>query len=184
VLSEEVESSQATIGAQAALDAQLEMSFASMPMPVADFGVIAQRGDSISTILGTSDPVAIEAFMRANGLTDSTVYAGRTYSLPGEADYAASTDELGQRTLNQDNARLAMLAEITSLPMPVAQFASDASNPVARPPLLSAAGSALLPATEGPHSKLVDAPLLKGIRTGMDVTGNAGRMGGTFGSLD
>jgi hypothetical protein len=63
----------------------------------------AQPGDSIPTILGTSDPVAIEAFLNANQLSSSTIYAGRTYQLPGDADYAAASGALGQSVLNADN---------------------------------------------------------------------------------
>ncbi|MEW8693492.1 MAG: hypothetical protein AB2535_20855 [Candidatus Thiodiazotropha endolucinida] len=69
--------------------------------------VVANSGDSISSMLGTSDPTAVEAFMRANGLSDSTIYAGEQYVMPNNADYAASTGEMGQAALNQDNARIA-----------------------------------------------------------------------------
>jgi YD repeat-containing protein len=86
---------------------------ANLPMPAATYQdtVTARRGDSISTILGTSSPVAVEAFMRANGLSNSTIQAGRTYNMPGTAEYAASNGELGQAILNQDNSRLAAIAE-------------------------------------------------------------------------
>jgi hypothetical protein len=82
---------------------------ANLPMPTVEYAdtVIAQRGDSISTILDTSNPVAVEAFMRANGLSNSTIQAGRAYVLPTSEDYAASNGQLGQTVLNQDNARLA-----------------------------------------------------------------------------
>ncbi|MCU7929104.1 MAG: LysM peptidoglycan-binding domain-containing protein, partial [Candidatus Thiodiazotropha sp. (ex Dulcina madagascariensis)] len=69
--------------------------------------VIASSGDSISSILGTSDSIAVEAFMRANGLSDSAIYAGEQYVMPSGADYDASTGEMGQAALNQDNARIA-----------------------------------------------------------------------------
>ncbi|PUB82669.1 MAG: hypothetical protein DBP02_14255, partial [gamma proteobacterium symbiont of Ctena orbiculata] len=48
--------------------------------------------------------------MRANGLSDSTIYAGEQYVMPSSADYAASTGEMGQAALNQDNARIAAQA--------------------------------------------------------------------------
>ena len=70
----------------------------------------ARPGDSISKIVGSSNPIAIEAFMRRNGLTSSTIVAGREYVMPGPADYAASDGQLGQATLNADNVRLAARA--------------------------------------------------------------------------
>jgi hypothetical protein len=51
--------------------------------------------------------MAVEAFMRANGLSDSTIYAGEQYVMPSSTDYAASTGEMGQVALNQDNAGIA-----------------------------------------------------------------------------
>ena len=84
--------------------------FANLPMPTVEV-VTAQTGDSISTILGTSDPVAIEAFMRANTLSSSSIEAGGNYKLPDAADYAASTGQVGQAVLNQDNTRLAAQAQ-------------------------------------------------------------------------
>jgi hypothetical protein len=70
-------------------------------------------------MLGTSDPTAVEAFMRANGLSDSTIYAGEQYVMPSDADYAASTGEMGQAALNQDNARIAgNRTDQNQLPLP------------------------------------------------------------------
>jgi hypothetical protein len=51
--------------------------------------------------------MAVEAFMRVNGLSDSTIHAGEQYVMPSGADYDASTGEMGQTALNQDNARIA-----------------------------------------------------------------------------
>jgi YD repeat-containing protein len=81
-----------------------------LPLPNIRIPVDAQPGDSISTLLGTSNPVAIEAFLRANEMTNSTLIAGQSYLLPNDDDYAASTGTLGQRVLNDDNARLASIA--------------------------------------------------------------------------
>lgn len=67
---------------------------------------IVKPGESISGILGTSDPAKIGAFMRANGLSSSTIRPGRELILPGD-DYSPADAKLGQATLNKDNARLA-----------------------------------------------------------------------------
>lgn len=83
--------------------------------------VVAASGSSISTILGTSNSVAIEAFMRANNLTTSTIFADQTYNLPTAADYAASSGQLGQATLDADNARLNAqlgIIDISATPLP------------------------------------------------------------------
>lgn len=69
--------------------------------------VQARSGDSISKLLGTSDPGAIGAFARANGLEvgDSKIYAGRTYVLPD--DLRTNEDQSrGTMMLRRDNARL------------------------------------------------------------------------------
>jgi hypothetical protein len=73
--------------------------------------VTARRGDSISRLLGTSDPNAIGAFARANGLKrgDSTIYAGRNYVIP--TDLGGTTADLrdGLLMIGRDNSRLARL---------------------------------------------------------------------------
>lgn len=66
---------------------------------------VVQSGDSISKILGTSDPAAIGAFMRANGLTDSTIRPGDKLILPA-GNYSRADAALGQSTLNRDNTHL------------------------------------------------------------------------------
>lgn len=66
----------------------------------------ARGGDSISSILGTSNPAAIGAFMEANGLKDSGLRAGQSYLIPRRADLAdADFAGRGQAALNADNAR-------------------------------------------------------------------------------
>jgi hypothetical protein len=86
---------------------------ASMGMPNIGSTYIAQRGDSISKIVGTSDPAAIGAFMRANGLTSSEIFAGQEYELPTDS-YTRADARLGQSALNADNARLAEAREISA----------------------------------------------------------------------
>jgi YD repeat-containing protein len=78
-------------------------------LPAGRLSIQVQSGDTISSIVGSSNPVDIEAFMRANQITTSTLIAGQPYFLPNSDDYAASTGALGQATLNADNARLAAL---------------------------------------------------------------------------
>jgi hypothetical protein len=74
----------------------------------------ARQGDSISRLLGTSDPAAVGKFLTLNGLDgrDSTLFAGQSYAIPRESD-DASPDELaaGQRLLRTDNAKLAEAAD-------------------------------------------------------------------------
>src|SRR5690606_6889748 len=82
-----------------------------------DVGAVhtARDGDSISAILGTSNPAAIGAFMQANGMTDSGLRAGRSYLVPRRADLSdAGLSGRGQAALNADNARVA--ARSTILP--------------------------------------------------------------------
>ena len=69
-------------------------------------GYTAQSRDTISSILGTSDPQAIGNFMRANGLRSSTVYAGQDYVIPGAMSAVGDNSALGQNALNIDNSRL------------------------------------------------------------------------------
>jgi hypothetical protein len=70
----------------------------------------ARQGDSISRLLGTSDPAAVGKFLTLNGMDgrDSTLSGGQIYAVPRESD-DASPQELaaGQRLLDADNAKLA-----------------------------------------------------------------------------
>ena len=74
--------------------------------PISPVAYTVQSGDSLSGILGTSDPAAIGAFMRANGLTSSTIYPGEQLVFPS-GGYTASDATLGQAMLNHDDAVLA-----------------------------------------------------------------------------
>jgi hypothetical protein len=71
--------------------------------------VTAQRGDNISKLLGTSDPGAVGAFARVNGLKrgESTIYAGHDYLLSAESDAARADRGEGLLMMRRDNARLA-----------------------------------------------------------------------------
>jgi len=74
----------------------------------------ARSGDSISRLMGSSDPRAIGKFLAVNGLAggDSTLRAGRSYVVPTDWDDATEREaELGNRLLGQDNARLRALAD-------------------------------------------------------------------------
>lgn len=63
---------------------------------------VVQAGDSISKILGTSDPTSIGAFMRRNDLKNSTIYPGRELVIPD--GFADGDGARGQAALNADNA--------------------------------------------------------------------------------
>jgi hypothetical protein len=72
----------------------------------------ARRGDSISRLLGTSDPAAIGRFLTLNGLDGprSGLTAGRTYAVPRSYRDASNEESAaGARLLRADNARLAAL---------------------------------------------------------------------------
>ncbi|MCH7344482.1 hypothetical protein LZ017_13950 [Pelomonas sp. CA6] len=77
---------------------------------VAGSGYVARSGDNISRMLGTSSPQAIGNFMRANGLTSSSIEAGRNYFIPDDVGAYGDAAALGQAVLNGDNRRLAALA--------------------------------------------------------------------------
>src|SRR6185437_5351890 len=70
----------------------------------------ARSGDSISRLLGTTDPSAIGRFVSLNGLNgrSSTLQIGRSYAVPAQFD-DASPDEVatGNHLLRSDSARLA-----------------------------------------------------------------------------
>ncbi|HEV2533706.1 hypothetical protein [Phenylobacterium sp.] len=70
----------------------------------------ARPGDSISKLLGTSDPASIGRFLSLNGMGrgGSTIYAGQSYAIPAGFD-DVTPDEVatGGRTLRTDNSRLA-----------------------------------------------------------------------------
>ncbi len=74
--------------------------------------VKARPGDSISSLLGTSNPGAIGRFATLNGMDgrSSNIYAGRVYALPTEDEGPSSDDAtLGRQLLQRDNARFAAL---------------------------------------------------------------------------
>lgn len=82
----------------------------SLTGPPRDRRVKAREGDSISRLLGSSDPAMIGAFVRRNGLSgrDSVIRAGRTYVVPVVADaFDGEARRAGERLLSQDNRRLA-----------------------------------------------------------------------------
>jgi hypothetical protein len=65
----------------------------------------AAPGDSISSIMGSSDPAAIGAFLQANDLSDTRLRAGQSYLVPEPGSFAApGARALGQAGLNADNA--------------------------------------------------------------------------------
>ncbi|MFV0673317.1 Ig-like domain repeat protein [Variovorax sp. tm] len=99
----------------------------------------ARSGDSISRILGTSDPQAVGDFMRLNGLKSSTVYAGRDYLIPGAMQNLGDNSALGQNALNVDNSRLKAISDARAAQASTIYNASFADNTDARDLQLRAA---------------------------------------------
>ena len=83
-------------------------------MPALDPVRAVRSGDSISSIMGNSNPAAVGAFMNANGLGDSRIRAGADYVVPQSV--GGEGRAIGQAALNADNARLAERARRTVLP--------------------------------------------------------------------
>jgi hypothetical protein len=78
---------------------------------VAGSARVARAGDSISRLVGTSDPQAIGNFMRANNLTSDRIAAGRNYFVPDSSTAYGHSVELGQVTLDTGNERIAARAQ-------------------------------------------------------------------------
>jgi hypothetical protein len=64
----------------------------------------AAPGDSISAIMGSSDPGAIGAFMQANDMNGTGIRAGQSYLVPEQGSFTAPGPRaLGQTGLDVDN---------------------------------------------------------------------------------
>jgi len=72
--------------------------------------VIAQSGDTASTLMGSSNPQAVGAFLAGNDLPRSDLRAGSLYFIPNDINAFGDTTQRGQSTLDTDNQRLADLA--------------------------------------------------------------------------
>lgn len=89
---------------------------ASAPQPM-DLGMrfrAARAGDSISRLVGSSDPGAIGKFLSLNGMDgrNSTLREGRNYVVPTRWDDATAREAaIGQALLGADNATLRALAD-------------------------------------------------------------------------
>lgn len=73
----------------------------------------ARRGDSISKLIGSSDPRAIGKFLSLNGMhgSSSTLREGRSYVVPEDwHDTSHAEAAAGQGLLHMDNARSSALA--------------------------------------------------------------------------
>jgi YD repeat-containing protein len=79
--------------------------------PAQPVSYTVKRGDTLSGILGTSDPAQIGLVMALNGLTNSTIHPGQTLQLGDLGNYdddlVGKLQQLGQAVLTQDNARVA-----------------------------------------------------------------------------
>ena len=87
---------------QAAFRAQERQYRVDTDASVAGRTHTAQAGDSISRILGTSDPQAVGNFMRANQLTSERIDAGRSYFVPDDAWAYGEAAALGRQALGVD----------------------------------------------------------------------------------
>ena len=93
--------------------------------------VQAQPGDSISRLVGVSDPRAIGRFQTLNGMNDgrSNLSAGHSYFVPTNwNDAGADETAAGRRTLQSDNARLADVARRTAEGFRQTQRLADGRN--------------------------------------------------------
>lgn len=91
-----------------------DLSSAGQMLAYSDARYTVQPGDNLSSIIGSSDPAAIGAVMRASGLSGSTIRPGQELILPA-GGYSSGDVALGQGALNSDNARLAALRQPTSV---------------------------------------------------------------------
>jgi hypothetical protein len=80
---------------------------------------LAQPGDSISGILGTSSPQAVGNFMRANGLDSDRIDVGRNYFVPDSPTAYGNASGLGQFALDLGNQRSLSAALPGSLAAPI-----------------------------------------------------------------
>lgn len=69
--------------------------------------VVAGHGDTVSRLMGSSDPAAVGRFLRQNGMThDSLLREGAAYWLPKPSTAPSREDEeVGLRVLGRDEAR-------------------------------------------------------------------------------
>ncbi len=74
------------------------------PLQTGPQTVTVKRGDTLSGILGTSNPTTIGEAMRANGLKNSAIYPGQTLIVSGLDSYSDGAATIGQAALNQGNA--------------------------------------------------------------------------------
>ncbi|MBT9504469.1 MAG: LysM peptidoglycan-binding domain-containing protein, partial [Burkholderiaceae bacterium] len=77
-------------------------------------GVVARSGDSISHILGRSDPQAIGNFMRANNLTTDRIEAGRKYFRPSSMTAYGDSAYVGHFALSLGDVRNAAASHTDS----------------------------------------------------------------------
>jgi hypothetical protein len=92
---------------------------------VAGSSTTARAGDSISRLVGSSDPQAIGNFMRANNLRSDRIEAGRSYFVPESSTAYGESAALGKYGLALSNERAAMRAEVQR---EAARFASQAEQ--------------------------------------------------------
>jgi hypothetical protein len=172
---------------------------------VAGQGRVAANGDSISKILGTSNPQAVGNFMRTNGMSNSTIVAGRNYFIPGDVNAYGDNSMLGQRTLNTDNARLEQIATQNSAgtvggpdmrptianAQALGIYSGSTATPIASRPepysLVPGSGAPIVAENRHPFYDTVERRVAQGVVDGLPmmtplpVAGAITRMGRLFG---
>jgi hypothetical protein len=68
---------------------------------------VVQNGETLSGILGTSNPAMVGMESRLNGLSGSSIYPGESLILGTSSDIQGGDAASGQDILNQDNATIA-----------------------------------------------------------------------------
>ena len=107
----DIADSNAIDAAAAAQDAREQNRFADGARLNAGSVHAVGSGDSLSRILGTSDPQALGNVMRANGMRNSSLAVGQDVFVPADSSLYGNQTALGQGTLNSDNARLQAIAD-------------------------------------------------------------------------
>ena len=133
-------------------------------LPSADLAqtYTARPGDSISAILGSSDPKAIGQFALQNGLQSSAIRKGHAYVVPHPSQQLdAHALATGQAILDRDNARVAHIAGRLPPPPSRGLWVDGKYYPADR--LFEAAAALSGPALDGPPPASTGSVLLGGV---------------------
>jgi hypothetical protein len=93
---------------------------------------VVKRGETLSDIIGTSDPAKVGLFMYANGLHNSTIKPGQPLTVPDfdslDPDVIAQFKDFGQAVLANDNARVAAWEDQQAQKAQIQQAVKDRQN--------------------------------------------------------